>query len=69
MPKLSLHPNSLTIPRTELAAYLGGKTFANECARDLRPVRKTTSCCAYDRDEVNVWYFKTLLPQRDGGSK
>lgn len=61
---MKLHENSLTIPRTELAAFLGSKTMANECADDLVPVRKQTSCVVYDRDEVKHWYFATQLAKR-----
>lgn len=62
--KLQLHPNSLTIPRTELEGFLGSQTLANECARDLRPVRKQSRCVLFDRDEVKAWYYQNVLTER-----
>lgn len=60
---MKLHANSLTIPRTELAAFLGSPTLANECAAELIPVRKQTSCTVFDRGEVEAWY-RAIRAQR-----
>lgn len=62
---MTLHPNSLTVPRTELAAYLGSKTLANECATALKPVRNRKRCVCFDRDEVDAWYRSAVLATRD----
>jgi hypothetical protein len=61
---MKLHPNSLTIPRSELANFVGSVVLANEIAAALVPVRKQTSCTVYDRQEVMAYYNAKVLPQR-----
>lgn len=51
-----LHPNSLTIPRSELARFLGSESYADECAAELVPVRKRKRCHIFDREEVCAWH-------------
>lgn len=61
---MKLHPNSLTIPRTELEGFMGSQTLANECAAALMPVRNLPRCVLFDRSEVMAWYHAKVLPSR-----
>ncbi len=64
-----LHPNSLTIPYRNLPGFLGSDALAKECAAELAPVRKASKSTLFDRDEVTLWYHRTIANSKKRPAK